>query len=42
MDKNFLPQAYVEKFFIVAILSPTTLSAPLVLKTFKNNLENTL
>lgn len=36
MDKNFLPQAYVEKFSLSQFSVPP-LSAPLVLKTFKNN-----
>jgi predicted unusual protein kinase regulating ubiquinone biosynthesis (AarF/ABC1/UbiB family) len=34
MDKNFLPQAYVEKFSLSQFSVPP-LSAPLVLKTFK-------
>ena len=37
MDKNFLPQAYVEKFSLSQFSVPP-LSAPLVLKTFKTNL----
>lgn len=37
MDKSFLPQAYVEKFSLSQFSVPP-LSAPLVLKTFKNNL----
>lgn len=37
MDKNFLPQAYVEKFSLSQFSVPP-LSAPLVLKTFKNSL----
>ena len=36
MDKSFLPQAYVEKFSLSQFSVPP-LSAPLVLKTFKNN-----
>ncbi len=36
MDKSFLPQAYVEKFSLAQFSVPP-LSAPLVLKTFKNN-----
>ena len=36
MDKNFLPQAYVEKFSLSQFSVPP-LSAPLVLKTFKTN-----
>jgi predicted unusual protein kinase regulating ubiquinone biosynthesis (AarF/ABC1/UbiB family) len=36
MDKNFLPQAYVEKFSLSQFSVPP-LSAPLVLKTFKAN-----
>lgn len=37
MDKNFLPQAYVEKFSLSQFSVPP-LSAPLVLKTFKTSL----
>lgn len=40
MDKNFLPQAYVEKFSLSQFSVPP-LSAPLVLKTFKNNFGKT-
>jgi predicted unusual protein kinase regulating ubiquinone biosynthesis (AarF/ABC1/UbiB family) len=40
MDKNFLPQAYVEKFSLSQFSVPP-LSAPLVLKTFKSNLGKT-
>jgi predicted unusual protein kinase regulating ubiquinone biosynthesis (AarF/ABC1/UbiB family) len=40
MDKNFLPQAYVEKFSLAQFSVPP-LSAPLVLKTFKNNFGKT-
>ena len=40
MDKSFLPQAYVEKFSLSQFSVPP-LSAPLVLKTFKNNLGKT-
>jgi predicted unusual protein kinase regulating ubiquinone biosynthesis (AarF/ABC1/UbiB family) len=40
MDKNFLPQAYVEKFSLSQFSVPP-LSAPLVLKTFKTNFGNT-
>lgn len=40
MDKNFLPQAYVEKFSLSQFSVPP-LSAPLVLKTFKNNFGST-
>lgn len=40
MDKNFLPQAYVEKFSLSQFSVPP-LSAPLVLKTFKTNLGKT-
>ena len=36
MDKSFLPQSYVEKFSLSQFSVPP-LSAPLVLKTFKNN-----
>lgn len=36
MDKGFLPQEYVEKFSLSQFSVPP-LSAPLVLKTFKNN-----
>ena len=36
MDKSFLPQAYVDKFSLSQFSVPP-LSAPLVLKTFKNN-----
>ncbi len=36
MDKNFLPQVYVEKFSLSQFSVPP-LSAPLVLKTFKAN-----
>ena len=36
MDKSFLPQAFVEKFSLSQFSVPP-LSAPLVLKTFKNN-----
>ncbi len=36
MDKSFLPQAYVEKFSLSQFSVPP-LSAPLVIKTFKNN-----
>jgi len=39
MDKSFLPQAYVEKFSLSQFSVPP-LSAPLVLKTFKNNFGN--
>lgn len=40
MDKNFLPQAYVEKFSLSQFSVPP-LSAPLVLKTFKTNFGKT-
>lgn len=40
MDKNFLPQAYVEKFSLSQFSVPP-LSAPLVLKTFKSNFGKT-
>ena len=40
MDKSFLPQAYVEKFSLSQFSVPP-LSAPLVLKTFKNNFGKT-
>ena len=40
MDKNFLPQAYVEKFSLSQFSVPP-LSAPLVLKTFKNSFGKT-
>ncbi len=40
MDKNFLPQAYVEKFSVSQFSVPP-LSAPLVLKTFKTNFGKT-
>ncbi|MBF4506920.1 AarF/ABC1/UbiB kinase family protein [Flavobacterium sp. JLP] len=40
MDKNFLPQAYVEKFSLSQFSVPP-LSAPLVLKTFKANFGKT-
>ncbi|MFB9108231.1 ABC1 kinase family protein [Flavobacterium gyeonganense] len=40
MDKNFLPQVYVEKFSLSQFSVPP-LSAPLVLKTFKNNFGKT-
>jgi predicted unusual protein kinase regulating ubiquinone biosynthesis (AarF/ABC1/UbiB family) len=40
MDKSFLPQAYVEKFSLSQFSVPP-LSAPLVLKTFKNNFGRT-
>ena len=40
MDKNFLPQAYVEKFSLSQFSIPP-LSAPLVLKTFKTNFGKT-
>ena len=40
MDKNFLPQAYVDKFSLSQFSVPP-LSAPLVLKTFKNNFGST-
>ncbi|OXG04493.1 putative unusual protein kinase regulating ubiquinone biosynthesis (AarF/ABC1/UbiB family) [Flavobacterium araucananum] len=40
MDKNFLPQAYVEKFSLSQFSVPP-LSAPLVLKTFKTNFGQT-
>ncbi|GGF09941.1 ABC1 kinase family protein [Flavobacterium limi] len=40
MNKNFLPQAYVEKFSLSQFSVPP-LSAPLVLKTFKNNFGKT-
>ena len=40
MDKSFLPQAYVEKFSLSQFSVPP-LSAPLVLKTFKNNFGQT-
>jgi predicted unusual protein kinase regulating ubiquinone biosynthesis (AarF/ABC1/UbiB family) len=40
MDKSFLPQAYVEKFSLSQFSVPP-LSAPLVLKTFKNNFGST-
>ncbi|MRX67681.1 ABC1 family protein [Flavobacterium resistens] len=40
MDKNFLPQAYVEKFSLSQFSVPP-LSAPLVLKTFKGNFGKT-
>ena len=40
MDKNFLPQAYVEKFSLSQFSVPP-LSAPLVLKTFKSNIGKT-
>lgn len=40
MDKNFLPQAYVEKFSLSQFSVPP-LSAPLVLKTFKSNFRKT-
>ena len=40
MDKNFLPQAYVEKFSLSQFSVPP-LSPPLVLKTFKNNFGKT-
>lgn len=40
MDKNFLPQAYVEKFSLSQFSVPP-LSAPLVLKTFKMNFGKT-
>ena len=40
MDKSFLPQAYVEKFSLSQFSVPP-LSAPLVLKTFKNNFGTT-
>jgi len=40
MDKNFLPQAYVEKFSLSQFSVPP-LSAPLVLKSFKNNFGKT-
>lgn len=40
MDKNFLPQAYVEKFSLSQFSVPP-LSAPLVLKTFKINFGKT-
>lgn len=40
MDKNFLPQAYVEKFSLSQFSVPP-LSAPLVLKTFKTNFGRT-
>ena len=41
MDKNFLPQAYVEKFSLSQFSVPP-LSAPLVLKTFKTNFLRTV
>lgn len=40
MDKNFLPQAYVEKFSLSQFSVPP-LSAPLVLKTFKSSFGKT-
>ncbi len=40
MDKNFLPQAYVEKFSLSQFSVPP-LSSPLVLKTFKANFGKT-
>ncbi len=40
MDKSFLPQAYVDKFSLSQFSVPP-LSAPLVLKTFKNNFGKT-
>lgn len=40
MDKNFLPQAYVEKFSLSQFSVPP-LSSPLVLKTFKTNFGKT-
>jgi predicted unusual protein kinase regulating ubiquinone biosynthesis (AarF/ABC1/UbiB family) len=40
MDKNFLPQAYVEKFSLSQFSVPP-ISAPLVLKTFKANFGKT-
>lgn len=40
MDKNFMPQAYVEKFSLSQFSVPP-LSAPLVLKTFKTNFGKT-
>jgi len=40
MDKNFLPQAYVEKFSLSQFSVPP-LSAPLVLKTFTTNFGKT-
>lgn len=40
MDKSFLPQAYVEKFYLSQFSVPP-LSAPLVLKTFKANFGKT-
>lgn len=40
MDKNFLPQAYVEKFSLSQFSVPP-LSVPLVLKTFKSNFGKT-
>lgn len=40
MDKNFLPQAYVEKFSLSQFSVPP-ISAPLVLKTFKSNFGKT-
>lgn len=40
MDKNFLPQAYVEKFSLSQFSVPP-LSSPLVLKTFKANFGTT-
>ncbi len=40
MDKNFLPQAYVEKFSLSQFSVPP-LSPPLVLKTFKSNFGKT-
>jgi predicted unusual protein kinase regulating ubiquinone biosynthesis (AarF/ABC1/UbiB family) len=40
MDKTFLPQAYVDKFSLSQFSVPP-LSAPLVLKTFKNNFGKT-
>lgn len=40
MDKNFLPQAYVEKFSLSQFSVPP-LSTPLVLKTFKTNFGKT-
>lgn len=40
MDKSFLPQAYVEKFSLSQFSVPP-LSAPLVIKTFKNNFGKT-
>mgnify|MGYP006392211071 FL=1 len=40
IEKNFLPQAYVEKFSLSQFSVPP-LSAPLVLKTFKSNFGKT-